>query len=160
MMSTSLIIPAILLLASLIALGFTLSQLQASRRQLRILNARRIAAQSNIQKRRMELQEVRNRAKLLEDTVSGGTSAVEKVHRVISSTTFGLIDLFSRDEEFRQSARKARETHDQTSKTVYKTVRTTNKALHILADTLIIGKAEKQLASKKPSASDAPKTRN
>ncbi|WP_372983007.1 hypothetical protein [Marinobacter sediminum] len=158
MMSTSLIIPAILLLASLIALGFTLSQLQASRRQLRILNARRIAAQSNIQKRRMELQEVRNRAKLLEDTVSGGTSAVEKVHRAISSTTFGLIDLFSRDEEFRQSARKARETHDQTSKTVYKTVRTTNKALHILADTLIIGKAEKQLASKKPGASDTSET--
>lgn len=158
-MSTSLIIPALLLFASLIALGFTLSQLQASRRQLRILNARRIATQSDIQKRRMELEEVRNRAKLLEDTVSGGTSAVEKFHRAISSTTFGLIDLFSRDEEFRHSAQKARETHDQTSKTVYKTVRTTNKALHILADTLIIGKAEKQLASKKPGASDAPKTR-
>lgn len=158
-MSTSLIIPAILLLASLIALAFTLSQLQASRRQLRILNARRIVAQSDIQKRRMELAEVRNRAKLLEDTVAGGTSAVEKVHKAISSTTFGLIDLFSRDEEFRQSARKARETHDQTSKTVYKTVRTTNKALHILADTLFIGKAEKQLASKKPGAKDSPKTR-
>ncbi|MEP5983123.1 MAG: hypothetical protein ABJ273_18035, partial [Marinobacter alexandrii] len=123
-MSTSLIIPAVLLLASLIALGFTLSQLQASRRQLRLLNARRIAAQSDIQKRRMELEEVRNRAKLLEDTVSGGASAVERVHKAISNTTFGLIDLFSRDEEFRQSARKARDTHNQTSTTVYKTVRT------------------------------------
>ncbi|WP_286219740.1 hypothetical protein [Marinobacter apostichopi] len=157
-MSTSLIIPAILLGVSLIALGFTLSRLQASRRQLRILNARRISAQSNTQKRRMELEEVRNRAKLLEDTVSGGTSAVEKVHKAISSTTFGLIDLFSRDEEFRQSARKARETHDQTSKTVYKTVRTTNKALHILAETLFIGKAEKRLVSKKPGGRDSPKT--
>ncbi|MEO9525287.1 hypothetical protein [Marinobacter alexandrii] len=157
-MSTSLIIPAVLLLASLIALGFTLSQLQASRRQLRLLNARRIAAQSDIQKRRMELEEVRNRAKLLEDTVSGGASAVERVHKAISNTTFGLIDLFSRDEEFRQSARKARDTHNQTSTTVYKTVRTTNKALHILADTLIIGKAEKQLASRKPGGSDSPKT--
>ncbi len=69
--------------------------------------------------------------------------------RRISNTTFGLIDLFSKDEEFRQTARKARATHDQTSQQIYRTVRTTNKALHILADTLIIGKAEKRLASRK-----------
>lgn len=138
------------LLLSLITLGFTFWQLQISRRHLRVLNSHRIAAQSAIQKSRMDLLEVRNRAKLLEDTVSGGASAVEKVHKAISNTTFGLIDLFSKDEEFRKSARKARDTHDQTSETIYKTVRTTNKALHILADTLIIGKAEKRIVSRKP----------
>lgn len=144
------LINIVMLLGSAVALAWVLSELQSARRRLRLLNAHRIAAQSAIQKSRMELLEVRNRAKLLEDTVSSGTSAVEKVHRTISNTTFGLIDLFSRDEEFRKSARKARDAHDHTSASVYKTVRTTNKALHILADTLIIGKAEKRITSKQP----------
>lgn len=84
-----------------------------NRRDLRILNTHRISARSAVQKSRMELLEVRNRAKLLEDTVSGGAMAVEKVH---------------------------------------KAVRTTNRALHILADTLIIGKAEKRIVSKTKKA--------
>lgn len=155
-MSLYLIVSPVLLLAASLAMSFTFWQLQVSRRRLRILNAHRIAAHSAIQKTRMELLEVRNRARLLEDTVSGGASAVEKVHKAISNTTFGLIDLFSRDEEFRKSAQRARHTHDQTSETIYKTVRTTNKALHILADTLIIGKAEKQIVSKKLSANAKP----
>ncbi|MBW4933241.1 hypothetical protein [Marinobacter sp. F4206] len=149
-MSAYLLTSTVMMLMSLIALGYTFRQLQVARRHLRILNSHRIAAHSAIQKSRMDLLEVRNRAKLLEDTVSGGASAVEKVHKAISNTTFGLIDLFSRDEEFRESARKARQTHDNTSENVYKTVRTTNRALHILADTLIIGKAEKKIASRKP----------
>ena len=91
--------------------GFRVSG--ASRRDLRILNTHRISARSAVQKSRMELLEVRNRAKLLEDTVSGGAMAVEKVH---------------------------------------KAVRTTNRALHILADTLIIGKAEKRIVSKTKKA--------
>ena len=124
-------------------------QLLLCRRQARLFNSHRIAAHSAIQKSRMDLLEVRNRARLLEDSVSGGASAVEKLHKAISNTTFGLIDLFSKDEEFRQTARKARQTHDETSQQIYRTVRTTNKALHILADTLIIGKAEKRLASRK-----------
>ena len=131
--------------------GFCIAywQLLLCRRESRIVNSHRVAAHSAIQKSRMDLLEVRNRARLLEDSVSGGASAVERVHKAISNTTFGLIDLFSKDEEFRQTARKARATHDQTSQQIYRTVRTTNKALHILADTLIIGKAEKRLASRK-----------
>lgn len=132
-------------------------QLLLCRRQARVLNSHRLAAHGAIQKSRMDLLEVRNRARLLEDSVSGGTSAVEKLHKAISNTTFGLIDLLSKDEEFRQTARKARQTHDETSQQIYRTVRTTNKALHILADTLIIGKAEKRLASRnrrKPPGSD------
>lgn len=123
-----------------------------SRRQLRILNAHRIAARSAIQKSRMDLAEVRNRARLLEDTVSGGASAVEKVHKAIANTTFGLIDLFSKDEDFRDNARKAHQSHEQKTEQVYQAVRTTNRALHILADSLIMGKAEKRIVSKTKKA--------
>ncbi|KPQ30099.1 MAG: hypothetical protein HLUCCX14_03175 [Marinobacter excellens HL-55] len=123
-----------------------------SRKQLLILNAHRIGARSAIQKSRMDLAEVRNRARLLEDTVSGGASAVEKVHKAIANTTFGLIDMFSKDEDFRDSARRARQSHEEKSQQVYKAVRTTNRALHILADTLIIGKAEKRIVSKTKKA--------
>lgn len=96
----------------LVAAGATLStlslrQLESSWRDLRRLRAHRRAARSAIQKSRMDLLEVRNRAKLLEDTVASGTQAVEKVHQAISSTTFGLIDLFSRDDATRASARRA-----------------------------------------------------
>jgi hypothetical protein len=147
-MITTVIVTLLLLLASG-GFCFAYWQLLLCRREARILNSHRVAAHSAIQKSRMDLLEVRNRARLLEDSVSGGASAVEKLHKAISNTTFGLIDLFSKDEEFRQSARKARATHDQTSQQIYRTVRTTNKALHILADTLIIGKAEKRIASRK-----------
>ena len=142
-------IVSFLLPLAFMGFGITYWQLLLCRREARILNSHRVAAHSALQKSRMDLLEVRNRARLLEDSVSGGASAVEKVHKAISNTTFGLIDLFSKDEEFRQTARKARATHDQTSQQIYRTVRTTNKALHILADTLIIGKAEKRLASRK-----------
>ncbi len=142
-------IVSFLLLLAFMGFGIAYWQLLLCRREARILNSHRVAAHSALQKSRMDLLEVRNRARLLEDSVSGGASAVEKVHKAISNTTFGLIDLFSKDEEFRQTARKARATHDQTSQQIYRTVRTTNKALHILADTLIIGKAEKRLAARK-----------
>lgn len=144
-----LIASATLLTASSAGLAYTYWQVLDSRRRLLVVNSHRIAANSAIQKSRMDLLEVRNRAKLLEETVTGGATAVEKVHKAISSTTFGLIDHFSRDDQFRQTARKARETHDQTSQQIYHGVRTTNRALHILADTLIISKAEKRIISRK-----------
>src|SRR6056297_1183640 len=100
-MITSVVVTLLLLLAFS---GFCIAywQLLLCRREARILNSHRVAAHSAIQKSRMDLLEVRNRARLLEDSVSGGASAVEKLHKAISNTTFGLIDLFSKDEEFRQ----------------------------------------------------------
>jgi hypothetical protein len=139
----------VLLLIALCGSGAAYWQLLLCRRRVRILISHRVAAHSAIQRSRMDLLEVRNRARLLEDSVSSGASAVEKLHKAISNTTFGLIDLFSKDEQFRKTARKARATHDETSQQIYRTVRTTNKALHILADTLIIGKAKKRIASRK-----------
>jgi len=149
--------PVLLLLvvaSSSLCYGFW--QLQRSRTLMRMLNSYRIATNSAVQKRRMDIYEVRNRAKLLEDTVSGSASAVEKMHRVISNTTFGLVDRFSKDDEFRQSAHKARKTHDQASKQIYHAVRTTNKAIHILADSLFITKAEKRVILKKDTREEPP----
>ncbi|MBL3556861.1 MULTISPECIES: hypothetical protein [Marinobacter] len=116
---------------------------------LRLLRAHQISAYSHLQKSRLDLMETRNRARLLEETVKSGTSAVEKVHKTITTTTFSLIDRFSTSEEFRENARRARESHDQTSDQIYRAVHTTNKALHILADSLFIGKKEKKLTRRK-----------
>lgn len=138
--------------AILTTAGFLAVALRDHRRnthQLRILTAQQISANSHLQKSRMDLMETRNRARLLEETVKNGTSAVEKVHKAITTTTFSLIDRFSTNEEFRENARRARETHDQTSNQIYRSVHTTNKALHILADTLFFGKKEKHLTARK-----------
>ncbi|TGN41654.1 hypothetical protein [Marinobacter confluentis] len=116
-----------------------------NRKALLGLRAAQRLANSNIQKSRMELMETRNRARLLEDTVKHGTSAVEKMHQAIATTTFSLIDHFSTDQEFRESARRARETHNKTSRQIYQAARTTNKALHLLADSLFISRKEKKL---------------
>lgn len=140
------------MLAALAATGIMVAAIRRhalNTRDLRLLRARQISANSHIQKSRMDLMETRNRARLLEDTVKNGTSAVEKVHKAITTTTFSLIDRFSTSEEFRENARRARDSHDQTSDQIYRTVHTTNKALHILADTLLIGKKEKKLVERK-----------
>ncbi len=134
------------LFAAATATGLTIAavrQYSRNNRDLRILRSQQISAHSHLQKNRMDLMETRNRARLLEETVKNGTSAVEKVHRAITTTTFSLIDHFSTSEELRENARRARESHDQTSDRIYRTVHTTNKALHILADSLFFGKKEK-----------------
>ncbi|MEP1215767.1 MAG: hypothetical protein ABJM11_14545 [Marinobacter sp.] len=140
------------LIATAATTGFIVSvtrQQARNTRNLRLLRAHQISAHSHLQKSRMELMETRNRARLLEETIKSGTSAVEKVHKTITTTTFSLIDRFSTSEEFRENARRARESHDQTSDQIYRTLQTTNKALHILADSLFIGKKEKKLTTRK-----------
>ncbi|MCL7944603.1 hypothetical protein [Marinobacter sp. ATCH36] len=140
------------LFATVTAIGLitmTIRQHTRNTRNLRLLRAKQISAHSHLQKSRMDLMETRNRARLLEDTVKNGTSAVEKVHKAITTTTFSLIDRFSTSEEFRENARRARDSHDYTSDRIYRTVHTTNKALHILADTLFISKKEKKLTGRK-----------
>ena len=146
-----LITSGLLLAGALLVAGYQVAF--DNRALIRRLNALRIAELSARQKARMDMLEVRNRAKLLEDTVSGGTSAVEKVHKTIANTTFGLIDLFSRDDEFRSQARRVQQRHQQTSTEVYRAVRTTNRALHIIADTLFIGSSEKRMVSRTKSSS-------
>lgn len=145
-----------MLLVTFAILGISCWQFLHTRRAMFIIHSHQLAARNTIQKTRMDLREVGDRAKLLENTVSGGTTAVEKVHRAISNTTFGLIDLFSSDDEFRQSVRVIRKTHDQTSQQVYRSVRTTSKAMRILADTVMIGRAGKRTASNKEDIKKLP----
>lgn len=117
----------------------------SNRRSLIHLRAAQRSANSHIQKSRLDLMETRNRARLLEDTVKQGTTAVEKMHRAIATTTFSLIDHFATDQEFRASARRAHETHNNTSRQIYHAARTTNKAIHLLADAFITGRKEKKI---------------
>ena len=116
-----------------------------NRKALISLRTAQRSAHSHIQKSRLDLIETRNRARLLEDTVRQGTSAVEKMHKAIATTTFSLIDRFSTDQDFRESARRAHESHNNTSRQIYQAARTTNKALHMLADTFIVTRKEKKL---------------
>lgn len=116
-------------------------QNRISFRRLRVVHSRRA---NDIQRRRMERMELRNRKILMEDTVRGGTTAVEAIHRTITGTTFDLVDRYSRSEELKAKAKKAREVHDEKSRTFYKAVRTTNRALHVFADMI----AERQSPSK------------
>jgi hypothetical protein len=58
--------------------------------------------------------------------------------------------------ETRNRARRARDTHNNTSNQFYKAARTTNKALHLLADILFISRREKQLTSRRSEDRDRP----
>lgn len=147
-MNTLLILSSVLTLASCSLVAVSVTAHIQNRKLLTRLRARQIVANSHLQKSRMDLMEVRNRAKLLEDTVKHGTSAVEKMHKAISTTTFSLIDHFAKDDEFRENARRARETHDSTSRQIYDAARTTNKALHLLADSLFITRKEQKLTTR------------
>lgn len=130
---------------------------QNNRKALIRLRSAQRSANNHIQKSRMELMETRNRARLLEDSVKHGTSAVEKMHQAIAATTFSLIDHFSTDQQFRDSAQRARETHNNTSRQIYHAARTTNKAIHLLADTFIISRKEKKLTTRpRPNNTDKP----
>lgn len=95
-------------------------------------------------KRELELLELRNRRRLLEDTVNGSTAAVEMIHRTISSTTFEMFERFSSSEKTRENARQARLAHDQASSGIYRTLRSTNKAFHALANVVIDSRAGKK----------------
>ncbi len=133
----------ILLLVAL-ALAATCSwQAWRNQHRLRQLAAGLGRVNNRVRKRQSDLLEFRNKKRLLEQTVHSGTTAVEAVHRVISATTFELIDRFSGSDSFRQSARQARQTHDQTRQTLYRSVRTTNRTLHALTDMLMERKSRR-----------------
>ena len=117
-------------------------------RSLIHLRAAQRHANSHIQKSRLDFMESRNRARLLEDTVKQGTTAVEKMHRAIATTTFSLIDHFATDQEFRESARRAHETHNNTSRQIYHAARTTNKALHLLADSFLTSRKDRKITTR------------
>lgn len=138
---------ALLLIVAAVALlvGWIMPLYLRNRRAVLKLHSRQMDDVNVVQKKRLDLLETRNRSRVLEDTVKNGASAVELMHRTLTSATFGLIDRFTSDEEFRENARKARETHDQTTEKLYKTFYTTNKAVHLLADSFLTRRTENKI---------------
>ncbi|MDX1755031.1 MAG: hypothetical protein R3175_03125 [Marinobacter sp.] len=128
------LIAALAALALLVATGFRVHQNALKYRTLASAQARQA---NRIQKKRLDLIELKNRKKLMEETVHDGTTAVEAVHRTLTGLTFDLVDRYSSNEEFKARARKARSAHDETTKTFYKALRTTNRALHVFTDMVI-----------------------
>lgn len=147
-MNVLLLISAGLILITTCLLAVACSLHLRNQRTLIHLRAAQRSANSHIQQSRLDLMETRNRARLLEDTVKQGTTAVEKMHRAIATTTFSLIDHFATDQEFRASAQRAEESHNNTSRQIYHAARTTNKAIHLLADRFIIGRKEKKITTR------------
>lgn len=136
----------LLLILVATATGFTFATvwLDKSARKLHIVLSCQLAAQINsVQKKRMARMETRHRSRLLEDTVQTSTVAVQVVHRSIAETTFKLVDYFPTSDRFRHNTRRIKTTHDTTSKYVYQTVKTTNRAVHALTDMLLTRKEQR-----------------
>ncbi|SDW65623.1 hypothetical protein [Marinobacter mobilis] len=127
----------------------TFYQNQLAMRRYLAIQARRA---NDVQKRRMDRLELRNRKTLMEDSVREGTTAVEAIHRTITGVTFDLVDRYSRSEELKAKAKKAREVHDESTRTFYKAVRTTNRALHVVADII----SERQAGPKDRKGENKP----
>ena len=137
-MNPSLIIGYLLLGAAATLTGYALMNYQRNQALLRRLQSHHARVRSIVQKHRMDLQEVRNRNKLVEDTV-------ELVHRTITTVTFEAIDRFSSSDKVKENARRARMTHDEATSQIYRSVRRTNRAIHVLANTVLSEKARKRL---------------
>ncbi|WP_166260068.1 hypothetical protein [Marinobacter salicampi] len=149
-------------LLALIGLGLLAATARLSHRNHslgRILSAGLAALVNQAGKRQLDLIEFRNRARLVEETVRTSTTAVEVIHRAITSTTFEVIDRLSTSERFRADARRAKTVHDTKSRSFYRSLRTTNRAFHGLANRVMDSKAKRtnqNRDSKKHGSGDQP----
>ncbi len=125
---------ALAALASTLILAWTLTELHHSHRQLRRFLARLAQSSSRIRKEQADYQELRHKKKLLEDSVNSGATAVETIHRIVTSSTFGMLDRLATSDTFRGNVRQIRSVHDETSRTFYRSLRSTNKTLHALTN--------------------------
>ncbi|MDC0664325.1 hypothetical protein [Marinobacter sp. SS21] len=144
-------------LAALSLLALTTLAVYRNIRNSRVLSCAQARQASQLQKKRLDLIELKNRKRLMEETVRDGTTAVEAIHRTITGVTFDLVDRYSSSEDFKVRARKARTTHDETTKTFYKALRTTNRALHAFTDMVMIdkqGQGKDNSDKNKPSGED------
>lgn len=130
----------ILALTSTMALLFCAQALHHNRLRLRRLDCIHAHRANRVQRKRMELIELKNRKRLMEETVHGGTTAVEALHRTITGVTFDLVERYSTSEEFKAKAKRARSIHDDKTRTFYRAVRSTNRTLHTLGDMFISGR--------------------
>ena len=126
------IVPVVL--ACMVGQVWIVVGLLRSRRELRLFVSRLARTSNRIRKEQADYLEFRHKKKLLEDSVNTGATAVETVHRIITSSTFGMLDRLATSEAFRGNVRQVRTVHDETSRTFYRSLRSTNKTLHALTN--------------------------
>lgn len=126
------IAPAVL--ANIALLAWILFDVIDSHRQLQRFLASVARTTSTIRKEQADYQELRHKKKLLEDSVNSGATAMETIHRIITSSTFGMLDRLATSDSFRGNVRQVRTVHDETSRTFYRSLRSTNKTLHALTN--------------------------
>lgn len=121
-------------LANMVVLAGAAIDLHRNRRQQKRFLARLARTSSAIRKEQADFLELRHKKRLLEDSVDKGATAVEMVHRVITSSTFGMLDRLATSDAFRDNVRQVRTVHDETSRTFYRSLRSTNRTLHALTN--------------------------
>ncbi|PAV26387.1 hypothetical protein C8D92_102215 [Tamilnaduibacter salinus] len=126
----------VLTVVAVILSAVTARSLMVGRHRLRHLEAQLAAVRSRIRKSDQDAIEADNKRRALEQSVEGGATAVEVIHRAISETTFSVIDRLATSERIRAGSQQAREVHDETARGVYRTIRVANKQIHSLAEAL------------------------
>ncbi|MDX1589026.1 MAG: hypothetical protein R3296_08820 [Oleiphilaceae bacterium] len=131
------ILLSILSLGNATLLAFLWWQLQHNQGAIHQLNASLAALRSRISEHQLDMEELRERKRVMEQLVDNSTSSVETVHRSIADTTFGVLGRLSENSLYKAGTDQLRQIHDGTSKGVYGTIRIANRELHSLADILI-----------------------
>ncbi|WP_111496175.1 hypothetical protein [Marinobacter bohaiensis] len=127
----------ILVLTTALILALAVREAHRQERALGRLSRSLVAAESPVKRRRFDWIEADNRRRLLRQSVEEGASAVEVVHRLVTTTTFEAIDRLAPNDVVRQRSQRAREIHDGTSRTVYRSIRVANRHVHALANVII-----------------------
>lgn len=143
-----------LIILTLVAAIVACHQLVALGHAKRRFESRLIARENRANRQTMDAIEAEDRRALLRNSVDTGTSAVEFVHRAISTTTFELIDRFSKSERLRMNSRQARDVHDDASQGVYRSIRVANKHIHALANVIV--RENRQRGRKAPKKDQPP----
>lgn len=119
------------------ALGWMLWRTHRNEHQLGLLSRALISVEDPKRKQQFEFIEADNRRKLLQESVETSTSAIELIHRAVTTTTFEAIDRLSRSERLRENNLRAREIHDDASRNVYHSIRIANRHIHAVANAII-----------------------
>ncbi|WP_148862733.1 hypothetical protein [Marinobacter fonticola] len=127
----------LLVALSTATLGWAGIEMRRQQHRLGLLYRALVIVEDRERKQQFEFIEADNRRKLLQASVENGTSAVEIVHRVVTTTTFGAIDRLSRNERLRENNMRARELHDDATRNMYRSIRIANRQIHALANAII-----------------------
>ena len=127
----------LLVLVNGVVLGWMLWSTHRSEGRLGLLCRLLVSVEDPQRKQEFEFIESDNRRKLLRESVDTSTSAIELIHRAVTTTTFEAIDRLSRSERLRENNLRAREIHDDATRNVYRSIRIANRHVHAVANAII-----------------------